>query len=295
MMSDSPTLCVCGEPADNRCSACKTVSYCSKECQRGDWKTHKAACKAATSAGSSFDVPSHASLRRGSPTDLQQLIRVGAQHSIYQSTMQLGLEPELICGATGAGFYEEQHGYGKFWRLDASVREEWETEAQVHHRKAQRFWKTYLSPITCVSHVLTISLTDPRKWVDIVLDARLPSDNQPMWQNQQNTALLDIFARDGPWYADKDCFRLSSGTMVLLAHGQPTTDLIDQVVRRCLSWTRPYEELDTLLYGVVLPLQKYWPDVVGTRILDLCFVMLSPGRPGPNAGRRVPGDRILEV
>ncbi|KAJ7795023.1 hypothetical protein B0H14DRAFT_2921208 [Mycena olivaceomarginata] len=40
-MSDTQDPCVCGKPAANRCSACKTVSYCSQECQRRDWKTHK--------------------------------------------------------------------------------------------------------------------------------------------------------------------------------------------------------------------------------------------------------------
>ncbi|KAJ7617868.1 hypothetical protein FB45DRAFT_215666 [Roridomyces roridus] len=229
MMSEPLVVCICGEPAANRCSSCKAVSYCSKECQRGDWKTHKIACKAATSVASSSspsDVPSPTSLRRGSPTDLQQLIRVGAQHSIYQDTLQLGLEPDLISGVTGAEFYDEKDGSAKFWRLDGSVREEWENNARVDHRKAQRFWKTFLSPIT-----------DARKWVDIVLDAvlnvRLPSNNQPMWQTQvnanilaglfphlrhftreQNTALLDIFVRHGPWYDHTGCFRLSSGTTV---------------------------------------------------------------------------------
>lgn len=30
----------------NRCSACKSVAYCGKECQKEDWKNHKAVCKA---------------------------------------------------------------------------------------------------------------------------------------------------------------------------------------------------------------------------------------------------------
>jgi hypothetical protein len=28
-----------------KCSRCKSASYCSKECQKGDWKQHKAVCK----------------------------------------------------------------------------------------------------------------------------------------------------------------------------------------------------------------------------------------------------------
>eukprot|EP00798_Chlamydomonas_sp_ICE-L_P012387 gene12387-15580_t len=27
------------------CAACRSISYCSRECQKSDWKQHKAACK----------------------------------------------------------------------------------------------------------------------------------------------------------------------------------------------------------------------------------------------------------
>ncbi|KAH6868789.1 hypothetical protein BKA58DRAFT_201121 [Alternaria rosae] len=40
---------VCGEPANNKCSACKSDTtsrqYCSKVCQVKDWSAHKKACK----------------------------------------------------------------------------------------------------------------------------------------------------------------------------------------------------------------------------------------------------------
>ncbi|KAF9442258.1 hypothetical protein P691DRAFT_779487 [Macrolepiota fuliginosa MF-IS2] len=40
---------LCGETTHNTCSACLTAQYCSKECQRDDWKSHKALCKAIAS------------------------------------------------------------------------------------------------------------------------------------------------------------------------------------------------------------------------------------------------------
>ncbi|CAM6104525.1 unnamed protein product [Calypogeia fissa] len=37
----------CKKPAGLKCSGCKTTLYCSKECQRSHWKTHKLTCPAA--------------------------------------------------------------------------------------------------------------------------------------------------------------------------------------------------------------------------------------------------------
>ncbi|XP_071160664.1 uncharacterized protein [Mytilus edulis] len=35
---------VCGKGEAKRCSTCKQVLYCSKKCQKADWKTHKKMC-----------------------------------------------------------------------------------------------------------------------------------------------------------------------------------------------------------------------------------------------------------
>ncbi|KAK7050673.1 MYND-type domain-containing protein [Favolaschia claudopus] len=298
-MSSLEDSCICGKPAINRCSACKLSSYCSKECQRADWKSHKPRCKAATNPNPPPGV------QVGTQSQLNDLVRIGAQHTIYEQSMSLNLNPSLISGANGADFYEEEDGAGNFWRLEAMQREQLESKAQVHNRKSQRFWTTYLSPITTET-----------KWIDIVLDAilhvRLPNGGgHEMWQNQvnanilaglfphlrkftsaQNTALLNLFS--SPFW-NRGTFRLENGSGILFAHGKPTTDLIDQLIGRCLSWTRRFEELDKLVACVALPIQKFWPDIAGTRILDLLFVMLSPGRDGPPGGRTVPGDKILEV
>ncbi|KAJ7744835.1 hypothetical protein B0H14DRAFT_2986635 [Mycena olivaceomarginata] len=269
-MSDTTGPCICKKPVVNRCSACKLVSYCSKECQRLDWKNRKIQCKAATATGSS-------KLQVGSASEINELLRVGAEYTYQESTSQ-GLNPDLICGTSGAEFYEDEDSdsTGNFWRLDVQLCEKWEAKAQVHNRKAQRFWVQYLNPITMDT-----------KWIDIVLDAVLKVNANilaglfPHLQHftpSQNTALLDLFASTHSF-----------------AHGKPTPDLLDQLIGRCLSWTRPYSELDKLLACVALPIQKHWPEIAGTRILVLALVMLSPGRPGPDGGRTVPGDKILEI
>ncbi|KAJ3276707.1 hypothetical protein HK104_003607 [Borealophlyctis nickersoniae] len=41
------TCNVCQQPAPQVCSACKSVSYCSKDHQKADWKTHKLSCSGA--------------------------------------------------------------------------------------------------------------------------------------------------------------------------------------------------------------------------------------------------------
>ena len=40
------------EEASSVCGRCEAVRYCSRECQRADWKAHKPACAAARPAAS---------------------------------------------------------------------------------------------------------------------------------------------------------------------------------------------------------------------------------------------------
>ena len=43
---DMDKLCfVSLEPSKLKCSKCLTIQYCSKECQKKDWKVHKKNCK----------------------------------------------------------------------------------------------------------------------------------------------------------------------------------------------------------------------------------------------------------
>ncbi len=40
------TFCIlCDKPAINLCSKCKTISYCTRECQKSDWPRHKLECQ----------------------------------------------------------------------------------------------------------------------------------------------------------------------------------------------------------------------------------------------------------
>ena len=42
---DSGTCPACGKIATTKCTGCKQVYYCNRNCQKKDWKTHKPACK----------------------------------------------------------------------------------------------------------------------------------------------------------------------------------------------------------------------------------------------------------
>jgi len=50
-MLGEPKCAVCGEAATKRCSRCKNAWYCSRECQVGDWKSHKTMCDVVAGAG----------------------------------------------------------------------------------------------------------------------------------------------------------------------------------------------------------------------------------------------------
>ena len=36
---------VCSKKSKSQCGGCKMRRYCSRECQKADWKTHKKVCK----------------------------------------------------------------------------------------------------------------------------------------------------------------------------------------------------------------------------------------------------------
>jgi ankyrin repeat protein/uncharacterized protein YjgD (DUF1641 family) len=56
------------DAAFKRCSRCKAVQYCSKDCQRTHWPVHKASCAAATATGSGGGASTtHVGGRAGTP------------------------------------------------------------------------------------------------------------------------------------------------------------------------------------------------------------------------------------
>jgi len=44
----SKACAVCDKESTTRCSRCHTQYYCSRDCQKSDWASHKANCKKAT-------------------------------------------------------------------------------------------------------------------------------------------------------------------------------------------------------------------------------------------------------
>ncbi|KAJ7257756.1 hypothetical protein C8J57DRAFT_1234899 [Mycena rebaudengoi] len=123
-----------------------------------DWKKHKLNCKTTTAVASVPQV--------GTARQLNELLRIRAQHNIHQETTALGLDPSLITGAkympsfnrrplivlmsssSGADFFQVNDDSGNFWRLESQIRERWEAKVQAHNVKSKRFWMDYLSLIT---------------------------------------------------------------------------------------------------------------------------------------------------
>ena len=40
----------CGKPGLSKCSGCRNIRYCSRECQKSDWRNHKQSCASIISA-----------------------------------------------------------------------------------------------------------------------------------------------------------------------------------------------------------------------------------------------------
>ena len=53
--SSQPPCHICSAAATKRCSLCKSVWYCSRECQVADWKSHKTDCARTVTANKQYE------------------------------------------------------------------------------------------------------------------------------------------------------------------------------------------------------------------------------------------------
>ncbi|KAJ7486621.1 hypothetical protein FB451DRAFT_1534552 [Mycena latifolia] len=98
---------------------------------------------------SSLETPQKdaSSLQKASPSELKQLLRVGLKSTIHADSLALGLDPDLISGASGAEFHGVKEKSIVFGQLDAKERESWEEKAQEHNDESRRFWEQTLAPV----------------------------------------------------------------------------------------------------------------------------------------------------
>lgn len=133
----------------------------------------------------------------------------------------------------------------------------------------------------------------------VLLGALFPHLSQ--FTPAQNTALLDIILSKhwSPEGAVRPVFTkpgeiqflLKGGTTALFGHGKPSQNLLVQLVGRCMGWSfRPYDELFTLFEYVAVPIQRHWPEIAGTRILDTILLVYYS-----SAGRLCPYDKVFKV
>jgi len=92
--------------ADRLCSGCRSVFYCSPECQGADWKGHKAACKVAT-AGREASQIVRVGKGGGSAPPAAAPERVGHPASQWVAGAARG-ETEALCRL--AGCYYDGNG-----------------------------------------------------------------------------------------------------------------------------------------------------------------------------------------
>jgi len=55
-MTERCSVVSCQSIGELRCARCKLASYCSKECQKEDWRVHKATCSSVTKAAAEGEL-----------------------------------------------------------------------------------------------------------------------------------------------------------------------------------------------------------------------------------------------
>ncbi|KAJ6505753.1 hypothetical protein C8R47DRAFT_1102344, partial [Mycena vitilis] len=108
---------VCGALAQDlrRCGKCKHASYCSKECQKADWPTHKTACSAADSGvnmmrvAQTLDASTFLTMQlQGAFVAAFDLLRDPHLDRLFAARVDIGVEPadlmafmDIYHGGTG--------------------------------------------------------------------------------------------------------------------------------------------------------------------------------------------------
>jgi len=116
--------------ADRLCAGCRSVYYCSHECQRADWKGHKPACKVATAEREASQIV-RVGKGGGSAPPAAAPERVGPPASQWVAGAARG-EAEALC-RLGACFCE---GLGVSQSYERAA-ELWQQAAAKGHADAQ--------------------------------------------------------------------------------------------------------------------------------------------------------------
>lgn len=101
MSAPTPSLpCdVCGTPTHLKCSRCHTTHYCSRDCQKGDWKSHKLICEAPSgdAAGGAGSASGEAVI---APADASAVEKAGGLQAILDAAPE-GATVKLPVGSFG--------------------------------------------------------------------------------------------------------------------------------------------------------------------------------------------------
>jgi hypothetical protein len=144
--------------ADRVCSGCRSVFYCSHECQRADWKGHKPACKVATAEREASQIvrvgkggesapPAAAPERAGPPasqwvagaarSEAEALCRLGACYYHGKGVPQsYERAAELWKQAAAQGHANAQFNLGTLYRDGLGVPQSYERAAELFQQAA---------------------------------------------------------------------------------------------------------------------------------------------------------------